>query len=86
MITTVNTVVAAQFTAIAGVVAVVSLIIALVVKELLSSTEADGAVSVEDSGRAGRAKLLADKANIVIYSLLFIFGAIVLTKVLEVLG
>jgi len=84
--TTTTTVVAAHFATIAGVVAVVALIIFLVMKELLSSTEADGVVSTENSGLAGKARLLADRANIAIFSLLFVFVAIVLTKVLEILG
>ena len=85
-VTTTTTVVAAHFATIVGVVAIVALIIFLVMKELLSSTEADGAVSVDDSGLAGKARLLADRANIAIFPLLFVFVAIVLTKVLEILG
>ena len=84
--TTTTTVVAAHFATVATIVAVVALIIFLVVKELLSSNEADGAASVEDSDSASKARLLADRANIAIFSLLFVFVAIVLTKVLEVLG
>ena len=83
--TTTTTVVAAQFATIAGIVAVVALIIFLVGKELFSSAATDNSVSVE-SGFAGKAKLLANKTNIAIYSLLFVFVAIVLTKILEVLG
>ena len=83
--TTTTTVVAAQFATIAGIVAVVALIVFLVVKELLSSAGSDESVAVE-SGFAGKAKLLADKANIAIYSLIFVFVAIVLTKIIEVIA
>ena len=84
--TTTTTVVAAQFATIAGIVAVVALIVFLVIKELLSSAGSNETVTVSESGFAGKARILADKANIAIYSLLFVFVAIVLTKILEVLG
>ncbi len=83
--TTTTTVVAANFASVAGVVAVVALIVFLVTKELLSAARSEAMMSGADSGLATRAKLLADKANIVIFSLIFVFAAIVLTRILEVL-
>lgn len=83
--TTTTTVAAANFATIAGIVAVVALIVFLVAKELLSSTEMTGETSVESTGFAAKARMLAAKTNIAIFSLLFVFAAIVVTKVLEVL-
>ncbi len=83
--TTTTTVVAANFASVAGVVAVVALIIFLVTKELLSAARSEAIMSGADSGLVTKAKVLADKSNIVIFSLIFVFGAIVLTRVLEVL-
>lgn len=83
--TTTTTVVAANFASVAGVVAVVALIVFLVTKELLSAARSEAIMSGADSHFAARAKLLSDKANIVIFSLLFVFAAIVISRVFEVL-
>ena len=84
--TTTTTVVASNFATVAGIIAVVTLIAFLVAKELLSSATVSEAASGESGGLVSKAKLLVDKSNIAIFSLLFVFAAIVTTRVLEVLG
>ena len=86
MITTVTTatttITTAQFAVMAGIIAVAGLILFLVAKELLGSAK----VETEDSGgNPGKAKLLTEKINIAIYSLLFVFVAIVATQVVTIL-
>ena len=83
--TTTTTVTTAHLATVVGSVAVVILILFLVAKELLSSVEVDGVRSVESSGWMGKARLLADKSNIPIYPLLFVFVAIVVTQVMTIL-
>jgi hypothetical protein len=83
--TTTTTVATAHLATVVGSVAVVILILFLIAKELLSAAEVDSVHSVESSGWMGKSRLLADKANIPIYPLLFVFGAIVVTQVVTIL-
>ena len=85
MITTVTTTTGGeQFATIAGIAAVALLIAFLIVKELLSAANVD-ADSSQTSMIAQKVSLLVEKSNIVIAAMLFVFAAIVLTKVASVL-
>ena len=83
--TTTTTAVAGQIGAVTGIIAVITLIILLAAKELLSSVGGEEPSVVETSGWVGKARFLAEKINISIYPLLFVFGAIVCTHVLTIL-
>ena len=89
MITTVTTatttITAAHFATMAGIIAIAGLILFLVAKELLGSAKAE--IDDPDVGpiREGKTKLLTERINIAIYSLLFVFAAIVATQVITIL-
>ena len=89
MITTVTTatttITAAHFATMAGIIAIAGLILFLVAKELLGSAKVEAEDSTSGPAREGRAKLLTEKINIAIYSLLFVFAAIVATQVVTIL-
>ena len=84
--TTTTTMAAGNIGTVVGVVAISTLIVLLSVKELLSATEMHGQSVSNASIWSSRATLLTDKITIPIYSLLFVFAAIVATEIITILG
>ncbi len=84
--TTTTTAVAGQIGAVTGIIAVIALILLLTAKELLSSSSYGHQLAgTSESPWSFRASLLTERITIPIYSLLFVFTAIVITEVVTIL-